>query len=132
MSGFIPTLRTGRAHPHPEPISGATYSATELMPGDRSVVILDQRKLPSVEKYEIFNRVDQVADAISSMLVRGAPAIGIAAAYGLVIAAGTTAGDTGREFMDAMQKAAALLKATRPTAVNLAWAVDRMMKVAGE
>src|SRR5665213_1146036 len=131
-SGFIPTLRTGRAHPHPEPISGATYSAVELMPAERAVVILDQRKLPSLEKYEILNRPEQIADAISNMLVRGAPAIGIAAAYGLVLAAATTVGDTGREFLEAMQKAATLLKATRPTAVNLAWAVDRMMRIAGE
>jgi methylthioribose-1-phosphate isomerase len=131
-SGFIPTLRTGRAHPHPEPISGATYSAVELMPGDRSVVILDQRKLPVTEKYEMLNRPEQVADAISEMLVRGAPAIGIAGAYGLVLAAATTSKDTGREFSDAMQKAADALRATRPTAVNLAWALDRMMRLAAE
>jgi methylthioribose-1-phosphate isomerase len=131
-SGFIPTLRTGRAHPHPEPISGATYSAAELMPGDRAVAILDQRKLPSTEKYEILNRPEQVAEAISEMLVRGAPAIGIAAAYGLVLAAASTSKDTGREFMEEMQKAADALRATRPTAVNLAWAIDRMMRFAGE
>jgi methylthioribose-1-phosphate isomerase len=132
MSGFIPTLRTGRAHPHPEPISGALYSAVELMPGDRSVVILDQRKLPTIEKYEMLNRPEQVAEAISDMLVRGAPAIGIAAAYGLVLAAAVTSKESGREFLEAMQRAADTLRATRPTAVNLAWALDRMMRIAGE
>jgi methylthioribose-1-phosphate isomerase len=131
-SGFIPTLRTGRAHPHPEPISGATYSAAELMPGDRAVVILDQRKLPSNEKYEILNRPEQVAEAIAEMLVRGAPAIGIAAAYGLVLAAQVAVNETGHEFSAAMKKAADALRATRPTAVNLAWAIDRMMRLAAE
>src|ERR1035441_9404379 len=100
-SGFIYTLRTGRSDQHPAPSSSAMYSAVELMPADRAVVILDQRKLPGVEKYEILNRPEQVAEAISDMLVRGAPAIGIAAAYGLVLAAATTAGDTGREFLEA-------------------------------
>ncbi|HEX7664487.1 MAG TPA: hypothetical protein VF407_08255, partial [Polyangiaceae bacterium] len=85
-SGTIPTLRTGRAHPHPEPISGATYSAAELMPGDRTVVMLDQRRLPTLEKYELYQRVDEVAAAIRDMVVRGAPAIGVAAAYGMVLA----------------------------------------------
>ncbi|MEO8874911.1 MAG: S-methyl-5-thioribose-1-phosphate isomerase, partial [Polyangiaceae bacterium] len=75
---------------------------------------------------------EQVAEAISDMMVRGAPAIGITAAYGLVLAAATTMGDTGHEFLDAMQQAAALLRATRPTAVNLGWALDRMMRIAAE
>jgi len=104
----------------------------ELMPGDRAVVILDQRKLPVTEKYEVLNRPEQVAEAISEMMVRGAPAIGISAAYGMVLAAVTTTGDTGNEFLEAIEKADALLRATRPTAVNLAWALDRMMRVARE
>ena len=49
--GAVPTLRTGQAHPHPQPIGGQAYSAVELMPGYR-VVVLDQRKLPSFERYE--------------------------------------------------------------------------------
>ena len=77
----VPTLRTGQAHPHPDPIGGQAYSAVELMPGSR-VVMLDQRKLPVVERYEYYTRVDDVAQAIRDMVVRGAPAIGIAAAYG--------------------------------------------------
>ncbi len=85
-TGMIPTLRTGRAHPHPEPISGTTYSAVELMPGDRTVAMLDQRRLPTLEKYEMLHHVDDVAAAIRDMVVRGAPAIGVAAAYGLVLA----------------------------------------------
>ncbi|WP_394821202.1 S-methyl-5-thioribose-1-phosphate isomerase [Pendulispora albinea] len=131
----IPTLKTGRAHPHPEPLSGSLFSAAELMPGDRHVVMLDQRLLPRIERYEIFSRVEQVADAISTMKVRGAPAIGIAAAYGLVLAAGFIEGSRER-FLESMQTADKLLRRTRPTAVNLAWALDRMARtvarIAGE
>lgn len=128
--GAIPTLRTGQAHPHPEPIGGEQYSAVELMPGYR-VLVLDQRKLPLVERYESCACVDEVADAIRQMLVRGAPAIGIAAAYGLVAAAFAAKGDAG-EFALAMRHADELLRASRPTAVNLGWALDRMKRVVEE
>ena len=128
--GSVPTLRTGQAHPHPEPIGGEQYSAVELMPGYR-VLILDQRKLPQVERYEFFTLATQVADAITDMLVRGAPAIGIAAAYGLVAAAYAAKGDAA-EFVEAMGAADKRLRAARPTAVNLAWALDRMKRVVEE
>ena len=126
----VPTLRTGQSHPHPEPIGGDQYSAVELMPGYR-IVILDQRKLPTVERYEFFTRVEEVASAIRDMLVRGAPAIGVAAAYGMVTAAAAEKGD-GAAFVAAMEAADALLRAARPTAVNLAWALDRMKRVTEE
>ena len=126
----VPTLRTGQAHPHPEPIGGEHYSAVELMPGFK-VVVLDQRKLPLVERYEFLSRVEEVADAIRNMLVRGAPAIGVCAAYGMVTAAVAEKGD-GPAFLAAMTAADALLRATRPTAVNLAWALDRMKRIAEE
>jgi methylthioribose-1-phosphate isomerase len=125
VSGYVPTLRTGRAHPHPEPLSGASYSAVELMPGDRAVVLLDQRRLPSVERYEFYSRVEQVADAISTLTVRGAPAIGITVAYALVLGAVSATGGK-NEFLDAMQQCDGALRRTRPTAVNLAWALERM------
>jgi methylthioribose-1-phosphate isomerase len=128
--GGVPTLRTGQAHPHPQPIGGEGYSAVEMMPGYR-VVILDQRKLPAFEKYEFFARVDEVAEAIRSMMVRGAPAIGITAAYGMVTAAVSAKGDAA-SFLEAMGNARQVLGATRPTAVNLSWALDRMHKVAEE
>jgi methylthioribose-1-phosphate isomerase len=124
----IPTLRTGQAHPHPDPIGGAAYSAVELMPGYR-VVLLEQRKLPSIERYEYYARVDEVAQAIRDMVVRGAPAIGITAAYGMVVAAAAARGDAD-SFTAAMKAADKTLRETRPTAVNLAWALDRMAKVA--
>lgn len=124
----VPTLRTGQAHPHPDPIGGSAYSAVELMPGYR-VVMLDQRKLPSVERYEFYSRVDEVAQAIRDMVVRGAPAIGITAAYGMATAAMAARGPA-PEFLEAMKVADGMLRATRPTAVNLAWALDRMSKAA--
>jgi methylthioribose-1-phosphate isomerase len=123
----VPTLRTGQAHPHPEPIGGAS-SPVELMPGYR-VVLLDQRKLPQVERYDHYARVDAVAQAIRDMVVRGAPAIGITAAYGMVTASIAERGD-GDAFLAAMRSADAMLRQTRPTAVNLAWALDRMGEAA--
>jgi methylthioribose-1-phosphate isomerase len=126
----VPTLRTGQAHPHPEPIGGSLYSAVELMPGFR-VVVLDQRRLPQHERYEFLSRVDEVAEAIRGMLVRGAPAIGICAAYGVVVAANHARGDAA-SFREAMQAADGVLRAARPTAVNLAWALDHMKRVVDE
>jgi methylthioribose-1-phosphate isomerase len=127
-SGFgpIPTLKTGRSHPHPEPLSGAAYSAVELMPGDERVAMLDQRLLPRLERYELLQNAGQVADAIRTMMVRGAPAIGVAAAYGLVLAAGEAKGDEAA-FTESMKRAGEALRATRPTAKNLAWALDRIL-----
>jgi methylthioribose-1-phosphate isomerase len=126
----LPTLRTGQAHPHPEPIGGAQYSAVELMPGNR-VVVLDQRRLPTQERYVFCSTTSEVASAITDMLVRGAPAIGVTAAYGLVVAASGATG-SGDAFAATMRAAAGLLRATRPTAVNLAWALDRMARVVDE
>jgi methylthioribose-1-phosphate isomerase len=105
--------------PHPAPLSEASYSAVELLPGDREVALLDQRRLPLGEEYLRLSTVEQVASAIETMAVRGAPAIGIAAAYGVVLCAGDEAG-------------VARLARTRPTAVNLAWALARMGRVARE
>jgi methylthioribose-1-phosphate isomerase len=109
--------------PHPEPISGASYSAVELAPGDREVILLDQRRLPLEEEYLRLGRVEDVAVAIETLAVRGAPAIGVTAAYGVVVAAASG------EDVDA---GIARLRRTRPTAVNLAWALDRMARVPRE
>ena len=103
--------------PHPEPIAGAAYSAVELLPGDREIVMLDQRRLPEVEEYVRLDSVEGVAQAIEQLAVRGAPAIGIAAAYGVVI---------GVAHGEGRASAIARLSRTRPTAVNLMWALARM------
>lgn len=113
------------AVPHPAPLSGTTYSPVELAPGNDRVVMLDQRELPQREEYcELVTHGD-VARAIGDMVVRGAPAIGISAAYGMVLAARTASG----EFSRAMAEAGAEIAVARPTAVNLAWAVARMLEV---
>ncbi|MBM3139993.1 MAG: S-methyl-5-thioribose-1-phosphate isomerase [Chloroflexi bacterium] len=90
---------------------------------DRRVRLLDQTRLPAEERYIECREVEQVAEAISSMRVRGAPAIGIAAAYGVALA--TRAAETG-SAVAAAERAAARLAAARPTAVNLGWAVARV------
>jgi len=81
------------------------------------VIFLDQRKLPAEEVEVACESAAEVAEAIRTMVVRGAPAIGIAAAYGIAVAA---------ENGEDLQEADAVLRASRPTAVNLAWALDEM------
>jgi methylthioribose-1-phosphate isomerase len=117
---------------HPRPLSGASYSAVELLPDERAVLLLDQRLLPLEERYDELTDVESVARAIERLAVRGAPAIGIAAAYGLVLAARGAEGGGVGEFVDAMTAASARLRRTRPTAVNLAWALGRMARLFGE
>jgi methylthioribose-1-phosphate isomerase len=114
------------ALPHPEPLSGESYSAVELSLTNDRVVMLDQRLLPEHEHYVQLASVAEVAEAIRVMVVRGAPAIGISAAYAMVLAALEARGDGGID--SSLERAAVLLKKTRPTAVNLAWAVDRMLR----
>lgn len=90
------------------------------------VVLLDQRKLPGEEVYLRLRTAEEVSGAIRDMVVRGAPAIGIAAAMGLA-ADLANAGD--EDPAPRFQRAARVLREARPTAVNLAWAVDRMARV---
>jgi methylthioribose-1-phosphate isomerase len=99
------------------------------MPDDRRVAVLDQRALPSTERYELMTTAMEIAKAIEQLVVRGAPAIGIAAAYGMVLAAGEAPAQA-EGFLDAVTAAGSRLRATRPTAVNLAWALARMDRVA--
>jgi len=112
-------------------LSGASYSAVEIDPETGEVVMLDQRKLPREVVYHRYTRPDEVADAIRSMVVRGAPAIGIAAAYALAMVARAERGDASI-FLMANGVAGRVLGATRPTAVNLAWAIARMSRRAAE
>lgn len=95
---------------------------------DDHVRLLDQRLLPQQERYEDLFTPGEVAAAIRDMTVRGAPAIGVAAAYGVVLAA-LRADDERR--LEAVQEAIEVLAATRPTAVNLFAALDRMRRVLG-
>lgn len=96
----------------------------------RSLRLLDQTKLPATITWVECQTHEDVALAIRQMIVRGAPAIGAAAAYGLVLAAQTCAESNLVSCAEIMADAGAKLQATRPTAVNLAWAIDRMLSVA--
>ncbi len=92
-----------------------------------AVGYLDQRALPRAVARERATGVDDVVEAIRTLAVRGAPAIGIFGAYGVALAASLYAGDRA-----AYEAAAARIRAARPTAVNLAWAVDRVLAARGE
>ena len=83
---------------------------------------LDQRRLPGEEVWLDLTTADEVAEAIRTLAIRGAPAIGVAAAYGLAVAARRGANS------HALREAAERLAHARPTAVNLAWAVRRMSR----
>lgn len=109
--------------PHPDPIAGASYSAVELSLDNSTVWLLDQRLLPTKVQYDAVRDVATLVAAIRDMRVRGAPAIGIAAAYGAVLAAGE-AGSLA-EFERLLEQIAD----ARPTAVNLRWAVTKMLQV---
>jgi methylthioribose-1-phosphate isomerase len=93
---------------------------------DDALLILDQRALPGEERWIRCERPEQVAECIRTLAVRGAPAIGIAAAYGMALVGGeeAAAGD--------LADAARLLRSARPTAVNLAWAVDQVLASSGD
>jgi methylthioribose-1-phosphate isomerase len=114
-----------------EPLSGADWFAVEFDPATREVVMLDQRLLPGEVRYHRYRTADEVADAIRHMVVRGAPAIGIAAAYALALVARDISSDA-KMFLVANGTAGRILNATRPTAVNLAWAIARMSRRAGK
>jgi methylthioribose-1-phosphate isomerase len=90
-----------------------------------AVRLLDQTRLPDEERYLDLETVDGVAEAISSLRVRGAPLIGVAAAMGVTLAIRGSA-SSGRDLLDSVRRAVAILGATRPTAVNLRWALSRM------
>lgn len=91
--------------------------------------LLDQRRLPAACESVACRTPSEVADAIRTMVVRGAPAIGAAAAYGIAMAAWQLAdGRAPAEFWQGLRAVAAEMRATRPTAVNLFWAVDRVLR----
>lgn len=94
------------------------------------VCIIDQTRLPQEEVYlELYDYRD-VAEAIKTLRVRGAPAIGIAAAYGLALGAGSIKSRSKKEFLTKLRVISDELGSTRPTAVNLFWALERMNRVA--
>jgi methylthioribose-1-phosphate isomerase len=94
------------------------------------VRLIDQTRLPNEYSVVEINRSDDMVLAIKTMIVRGAPAIGVAAAYGVYLGAREIKTSDRSQFLSQLEKVAEKLGATRPTAVNLFWAIDRMMKTA--
>lgn len=99
---------------------------------DGKVRMIDQRQLPWEFVLVDYDDYRQVGQAIAAMVVRGAPAIGAAAAFGMALAAFQCDADDRLEFIRCLEQAAAVLKRARPTAVNLTWAVDRLVRAAGD
>ncbi len=97
-----------------------------------SVSLIDQTRLPSEYAVVEIHRSEDMARAITTMIVRGAPAIGVAAAYGIYLGAREIETSDRNEFLQHLEQVAQLLRSTRPTAVNLFWAISRMMKTAYE
>lgn len=98
---------------------------------DDNVVMIDQTKLPGELVLHRCATAQQMAEAIRSLRIRGAPAIGIAAAYGVVLGLQGSSASTFEEFQEQMDRIIALMRSTRPTAVNLPWALERLRSVAG-
>src|SRR3982750_1999928 len=99
---------------------------------DDAIIMVDQRKLPAQEVYVRCRTAPEVAKAIRTMVIRGAPAIGVAAAFGIALGARNSTAKGTRQLAVEFQKICDLMAATRPTAVNLFWAIDRMKRVFGE
>jgi len=93
------------------------------------IVMVDQRKLPGQELYVRCRTPQEVAKAIRTMVIRGAPAIGVAAAMGIALGMRRSTAKGTRQFAVEFQKICDMMAATRPTAVNLFWAIDRMKRV---
>jgi len=96
---------------------------------DDVIVMIDQRKLPASEIYVSCKTAQEVARAIKTMVIRGAPAIGVAAAMGIAIGMRRSKATGTKQFATEFQKLCDLMAATRPTAVNLFWAIERMKRV---
>jgi methylthioribose-1-phosphate isomerase len=92
-----------------------------------TLILLDQTRLPRETVFLACRDADDVSRAIASMKVRGAPAIGVAGAYGLAIAARASRGESPSRFLEVLEHAAEVLGQSRPTAVNLRWALNRVM-----
>ena len=93
-----------------------------------TLVLIDQTKLPNLVEYVRINTLEGVFDAIRTMIVRGAPAIGVTAGYGMAISARAASVNNFEDFYADLKRSGEYLISARPTAVNLPWAVERMLK----
>jgi methylthioribose-1-phosphate isomerase len=109
----------------------ANFYTLRTVTWDRGrVKMIDQTRLPTKFANVTYTTPDQVASAIRTMVVRGAPAIGVAAAMGLALAAQRSKANRLPDLIRDMEASASLLRSTRPTAVNLFWGIDRVMRTA--
>ena len=97
---------------------------------DNSVIMIDQTKLPKNLEYVTYTDYNDVATAIRNLVVRGAPAIGVSGAFGLALAALQSPSETIDGLLSDLEKAKKILFETRPTAVNLSWALEQIMQIA--
>jgi len=102
------------------------YNIIPVKWSDEGVLMLDQRLLPTETVWLTLKTYDEVAAGIKDMVVRGAPAIGVSAAYGIALGAKNFVGTTVADLEDELEFISDVLAKTRPTAVNLFWAIDRM------
>ena len=96
---------------------------------NNKVIMIDQTKLPNELVFVEYDNYNQIADAIRNLVVRGAPAIGVSGAFGLALAALQSDSTTKENLISDLQKAKKILFETRPTAVNLAWGLEKIMKI---
>ena len=96
---------------------------------DNSVIMIDQTKLPNSLEYVTYTDYNQVANAIRTLVVRGAPAIGVSGAFGLALAALQSNAKEKDHLIQDLKTAKKILFETRPTAINLSWGLDKIMKI---
>ena len=97
---------------------------------DGKVVMVDQSKLPGELVFVEYDRYEQVADAIKTLVVRGAPAIGVSGAFGMALAAQQSDANSKKDIIVDLENAKNVLQKTRPTAINLKWGLEKIMDVA--
>ena len=97
---------------------------------DNTVIMIDQTKLPTILEYVTYTDYNQVADAIRTLVIRGAPAIGVSGAFGLALASLQCKATEKSELISYFENAKKILFETRPTAVNLGWVLNKIMEVA--
>ncbi len=99
---------------------------------NNTVIMIDQTKLPNKLEYVKFKDYRRVAQAIKDLVIRGAPAIGVAGAFGLALASLQSKAKTKEKLLEDLEEARKVLYETRPTAVNLAWGLEKIMQVASK
>ncbi len=97
---------------------------------DGKVVMVDQSKLPGELVFVEYDKYEQVAEAIKTLIVRGAPAIGVSGAFGMALAAHQSDADSKKDIITYLENAKEILQKTRPTAINLKWGLDKIMDAA--